>query len=450
MKINKRKRKELVKKNPAKIFLVAYIVSILIGAFLLMLPISSVDGQFTNPLDAIFTATSAICVTGLVTFVTASYWTWFGKLVIILLIQLGGLGVVTAAGAVGLVINKKFSLKDRMYIAEEKNSASLTGMVKLIKFVLLATLIIEGVGALLLAIQFVPEFGFIKGSLYSIFHSISAFCNAGFDIIGPSSLVPYNSNAIVSLTISSLIVLGGIGFFVYKDVISARDFKHLHLHTKLVLIGTVTLIFVPALLFLIIEWNNPQTLGNLSFIGKVLSSIFQSVTTRTAGFFSIDQAAIYPFTLILTIILMFIGGAPAGTAGGLKITTFLTMFFSARSNIIKDEDVTVFKRRIPRDTVEKSYTIFFISIVWLFVAIVILALSDGEKSMADLLYELVSAYGTVGLSRGITADLSVIGKWIIIITMIFGKIGPLSMVYVFTQRTSQNIYKEAEENILVG
>ena len=450
MKINKRKRKELVKKNPAKIFLVAYIVSILIGAFLLMLPISSVDGQFTNPLDAIFTATSAICVTGLVTFVTASYWTWFGKLVIILLIQLGGLGVVTAAGAVGLVINKKFSLKDRMYIAEEKNSASLTGMVKLIKFVLLATLIIEGVGALLLAIQFVPEFGFIKGSLYSIFHSISAFCNAGFDIIGPSSLVPYNSNAIVSLTISSLIVLGGIGFFVYKDVISARDFKHLHLHTKLVLIGTLTLIFVPALLFLIIEWNNPQTLGNLSFIGKVLSSIFQSVTTRTAGFFSIDQAAIYPFTLILTIILMFIGGAPAGTAGGLKITTFLTMFFSARSNIIKDEDVTVFKRRIPRDTVEKSYTIFFISIVWLFVAIVILALSDGEKSMADLLYELVSAYGTVGLSRGITADLSVIGKWIIIITMIFGKIGPLSMVYVFTQRTSQNIYKEAEENILVG
>lgn len=450
MKINERKRKELVKKNPAKIFLVAYIVAILIGAFLLVLPISSTSGQFTNPLDAIFTATSAVCVTGLVTFVTASYWTWFGKLVIILLIQLGGLGVVTAATAVGLIINKKFSLKDRMYIAEEKNSASLSGMIKLIKFVLLATLIIEAVGALLLAVQFVPEFGLSKGILYSIFHSISAFCNAGFDIIGPSSLVPYKSNPIVIITVSLLIVLGGIGFFVYRDIMNSKSLKRLHLHTKLVLIGTFSLIFIPALLFLIVEWNNPDTIGNLSITGKVLSAIFQSVTTRTAGFFSIDQAAIYPFTLIFTIVLMFIGGAPAGTAGGLKITTFLTMFFSARSNIIKDEDVTVFKRRIPRDTVEKSYTIFFISIVWLFVAILLLSFSDGNKSLADLIYELVSAYGTVGLTRGITQDLSVVGKWIIIVTMIFGKIGPLSMVYVFTQRTSQNIYKEAEENILVG
>lgn len=445
-----KKKKEKAKKNPAKQFFIAYLITILIGGGLLMLPISTASGEFSNPINAIFTATSAVCVTGLVTYVTATYWTWFGKLVIIILIQLGGLGVVTAGGALGLAINKKFNLKDRMYIAEEKNSDSLTGMVKLMKYVLASTFIIEGTGALLLAFQFVPDYGLGKGILYALFHSISAFCNAGFDLIGAESLVPYQNNALVSLTISTLIVLGGLGFVVYRDVLTTRKWKNFKLHTKLVLSGTFIIIVVPAIFIMIVEWNNPGTLGKLSFGGKVLTSIFQSVTPRTAGFFSIDQGAITNATLVLTIVLMFVGGAPAGTAGGLKVTTLLSMMFSARSNIRKEEDVTVFKRRIPRDTINKAYTIFFVSIFWLFFAIMILNITDGDKALSDITYELISAYGTVGLSRGITPYVTDIGKIVLMLTMIFGKIGPLSMVYVFMQKTSKNIVKEAEENILVG
>ncbi len=443
-------RKNNLVKNPAKFFFFAYLTTILIGGALLSLPISSASGNFTNPLDTTFTAASAVCVTGLAIKVTASYWSSFGKLVIITLIQLGGLGVVTAAVAVGLILNKKFTLVDRLYIAEEKNEASIHGMIKLIRYVLATTFIIEGTGALLLAFRFVPEYGFLRGIAYSIFHAISAFCNAGFDILGTDSLSKYVSDPYVSFIIMGLIVLAGLGFTVYRDILANKKFKKFRLHTKIVLVMYAILIVIPAIVILIVEWNNPRTMADLSIGGKFTAAMFQSVTPRTAGFFTIDQAGITSTTLLITMFLMFIGGAPAGTAGGLKVTTFFALLQTTKANLRKQKDVTAFNRRIPTDNIGKATTLFMVSIIWVGVATIILTISDGTNSISNLLYEVISAYGTVGLSRGITPGLSVVGKLTIMLTMIFGKIGPLSMVYVFSNRSSTNAFREAEESILVG
>ena len=444
------KRRKNIVENPAKFFFLAYIITILIGGGLLSLPISSAAGEFTNPIDTTFTATSAVCVTGLVTKITASHWSAFGKLVIITLIQLGGLGVVTAAGALGLILNKKFSVKDRLYIAEEKNEATIHGMIKLLQYILITTFTIEGIGALILSFKFIPEYGFGRGIAYSIFHAISAFCNAGFDIIGPVSLEGYVSDAHVSFTIAALIVVAGLGFTVYKDILSGKKFSKMRLHTKVVLTMQAAFIILPAIFILLVEYNNPATIGNLSFGGKVVASIFQSVTPRTAGFASINQANIRSATLLITMFLMFIGGGPAGTAGGLKITTFFTLISATRANLRKQKDVTAFKRRMPKDLVEKAMSILIVSLVWIGVVTVIISLTDVGFSLSNILYEVISAYGTVGLTRGITPNLSSIAKLLIMLTMVFGKIGPLTMIYVFSNKSSSNAYREAEESILVG
>ena len=444
------KRRKNIVENPAKFFFLAYIITILIGGGLLSLPISSAAGEFTNPIDTTFTATSAVCVTGLVTKITASHWSAFGKLVIITLIQLGGLGVVTAAGALGLILNKKFSVKDRLYIAEEKNEATIHGMIKLLQYILITTFTIEGIGALILSFKFIPEYGFGRGIAYSIFHAISAFCNAGFDIIGPVSLEGYVSDAHVSFTIAALIVVAGLGFTVYKDILSGKKFSKMRLHTKVVITMQAAFIILPAIFILLVEYNNPATIGNLSFGGKVVASIFQSVTPRTAGFASINQANIRSATLLITMFLMFIGGGPAGTAGGLKITTFFTLISATRANLRKQKDVTAFKRRMPKDLVEKAMSILIVSLVWIGVVTVIISLTDEGFSLSNILYEVISAYGTVGLTRGITPNLSSIAKLLIMLTMVFGKIGPLTMIYVFSNKSSSNAYREAEESILVG
>lgn len=447
---NRKKKEEVIQKNPAKLFFYAYVITILTGGTLLSLPISSQSGEFTHFMDAIFTATSAVCVTGLTPVITAAHWNAFGKVVIIVLIQLGGLGIVTAAGAIGLLINKRFSVQERMYLAEEKNANSLQGMVKLLKYVIIATFSIEGVGALLLSFRFIPQFGLGRGIAYSIFHAISAFCNAGFDIIGDVSLIPYQSDVFVTLVISSLIILSGLGFIVYNDVLKAKRFKKFRLHTKIVLVSTATLLIVPTILFLIIEWTNPATIGNLTLTGKVTSSFFQSVTTRTAGFFSIDQASLRSGSLLLTIALMFVGGAPAGTAGGLKVTTMVTLILAMVANISKNRDITAFKRRIPQEIAQKALTIFFISIFWIFITLLILSITENGLGITDLLYEIISAYGTVGLTTGITSKLTDFGKLAISFTMLFGKLGPITMVYAFARRTHNKAYREAEERILVG
>lgn len=445
-----KQKDEVVQKNPAKLFLYAYLITILIGGFLLALPVSTIGRESTNLVDALFTATSAVCVTGLTPVVTAAHWSAFGKVVILILIQLGGLGIITAAGAIGLLLNKRFSVQERMYLAEEKNTLSLQGMVKLLKYVIIATFTIEGIGAILLSIRFIPQYGLGRGIAYSIFHAISAFCNAGFDILGETSLMPYQSDVFVTLVISALIILSGLGFMVYSDILRVKKFMSLRLHTKIVLVSTAILLVVPTILFLIIEWSNVETIGQLSTSGKITSSFFQSVTTRTAGFFSIDQASLRNGSLLLTIALMFIGGAPAGTAGGLKVTTMVTLILAMVANVRKNKDVTAFRRRIPQDVVQKALTIFFISVLWIFMTLLVLSITENGLAITDLLYETISAYGTVGLSTGITGRLTELGKIAISFTMLFGKLGPITMVYAFARRTNNKAYREAEERILVG
>lgn len=437
-------------RNPAALFLYSYFSIILIGAILLSLPISSVSGRWTSPLDCFFTATSALCVTGLSVQVTATYWSLFGKLVILGLIQLGGLGIVTAAGSIALVFNRKFSIQDSLYIAEERNTSGLRDVVKFMFFVFKLTLIIELLGALLLSLDFIPRYGFLKGLWFSVFHSISAFCNAGFDLISDTSLSPFVANSLVNIVLMLLIVLGGLGFVVYRDMLNSKKWRKFSVHTKLVLTVSLLFLVLPAFFFLLLEWNNAATIGGLSLEGKMLASGFQSVTTRTAGFFTIDQANLMPSSLLLTLFLMFIGGAPAGTAGGFKLTTFMILVLSFRRTVKKEQHISVYKRTIPRSAVEKALAILVISLLWVGVVIFILSITDTRLALSDLVYEVISAYGTAGLSRGITTLLSPLGKILIALTMIFGKIGPLAMVYSFTRKTKTKLYKEAETSILVG
>lgn len=450
MKLINENKKTIKQVSPAKLFFLAYLVTIFVGGFLLSLPLAAQSGTWTGFMDAIFTATSALCVTGLTTLVTANHWSAFGKLVIIVLIQLGGIGIITVGSALGLLLHKRLSLKERMYIAEEKNANTTQGMIKLVKYVILATFIIEGVGSLLLSLQFVPDYGWIKGIGFSIFHSISAYCNAGFDLIGENSLMPYQQNPLVILTISGLIVLGGLGFVVYREIIKKKKFKKFSLHAKLAIVSTIVLILGASLLFLALEWSNPETLGPLTWGSKFLAANFQSVTTRTAGFFSVNQAGLKESSLFLTLVLMFIGGSPAGTAGGLKTTTFIALTFGVVMAIKRTKSSKMFGRKISDANVNKAFTLFFISLVWVGLAIFILTISDSQFALTDIVFEVVSAYGTVGLSLGITPMLSVIGKLVISFTMLFGKLGPITMIYLVAQTDGVSRIQYAEENILVG
>ncbi|MDO4779031.1 MAG: potassium transporter TrkG [Tissierellia bacterium] len=438
-------------KNPAKLIFNVYLLLIFFGSIVLWLPISSESGQFTNFIDAFFTTTSSLCVTGLSTVTTAQHWNLFGKIFILILIQLGGLGVMTAAAAVGLILNKKITVTQRMNLAEEKNTLTISGIIRLLKYIFVATFLIEMVGAIFLSFTFIPEFGFIKGIWYSLFHSISAFCNAGFDIIGDSSLAPYSGNFGLLFPIMLLIIGGGLGFGVFRDIIGKKfKFSQFALHSKIVVVGTLILVFIPAIIILVLEWNNPQTIGNFSVGKKLLTALFESVTPRTAGFASLDQHSFKATSTMIVILLMFIGGAPAGTAGGFKITTMATIFLIAKANIKNEKDMTIFRRRLPEETARKAVTIFLISWIWIVVTIFVLTMTEGGKSLTDITYEVVSAYGTVGLTRGLTAELSIIGKILISATMVFGKIGPLAMVVAFTNKKAPLAYREAEESIIVG
>lgn len=445
-----RKKGRVRTKNPASLFLYSYFSIILIGALLLSFPISSSSGMWTSFIDSFFTAASALCVTGLSIHVTATYWSIFGKAVILLLIQLGGLGIVTAAGSIALVFNRKFSIQESLYIAEERNTSGLRDVAKFMFFVFKLTLIFEFLGALLLSFDFVPRFGFIKGSFFSVFHSISAFCNAGFDLISHDSMASFILNPLVNIVLMVLIVFGGLGFVVYQDILVAKKWRKLGVHTKLVLTSTLFFIILPGLLFLVLEWGNPNTLGPLSIGGKMLAAGFQSVTTRTAGFCTINQSYLMPSSFLLTLFLMFIGGAPAGTAGGFKLTTFLILILSFRKTVKKEQHISAFKRTVPRSTVEKALAILVISLIWVGSVIFILTITDCYLGLSDIVFEVISAYGTVGLSRGITTLLSPLAKILVAMTMIFGKIGPLAMVYSFTAKTKSKAYKEAETAILVG
>lgn len=440
--------KKYLEDNPPLVLILSFLFLIIVGSLLLSLPISQ-NATKVPYIDCLFTATSAVCVTGLVTVATYSAWSVLGKLIIIILIQMGGLGFMTFATLIALVMGRRITLKDRLIIKEQTNSIDMKGMVKLIRYILISTFTIETIGAFLLMTKFVPMYGF-KGIFYSFFHSISAFCNAGFDILGPNSLIDINTNFFILLVIGLLIVIGGIGFNVILDILhNGFDFKKYSLHSKIVLTTTVLMLSITSVLIFAMEFFNPETIGNLSLTDKISNSVFQAVTLRTAGFASIDQSKLLDSSSVLSILNMFIGGSPAGTAGGIKTTTFALLIIVALSEIKGQEDVEVFNRRIRFSQVKKALAIITLSMVWvIFVTFAILVI-DKAKYL-DVVYEVVSAFGTVGLTRSLTPTLSIISKILIISTMYIGRVGSLTILFALSNTKNKKAYKEAHENIIIG
>ncbi|SHH66882.1 trk system potassium uptake protein TrkH [Caloranaerobacter azorensis DSM 13643] len=445
------RRLNQLKLNPAQVLVLGFAGLILIGATLLNLPMASQDGKSIGFVNALFTSASAVCVTGLVVVNTATHWTVFGKVVILILLQIGGLGFMTLATLVALLLGRRITLKERLIIQEELNQFTLSGLVKLTRYVIISTAMIEGLGALLLSTRFIPKYGFVKGVSFSIFHSISAFCNAGFDLTG-ESIVPFVDDVVVNLTIIFLVIVGGLGYTVYMDISQNRKFKKFSLHTKLVLIISALLLLVGFLVIFIVEYNNPATLGKLSFKGKILASAFQAMTPRTAGFNSIDTGAVTNTTAFLTIILMFIGGSPGSTAGGIKTTTVGAIVLAIISVIRGTDDVEVYRKRIPHDLVYRALAVVGIALALIIFVTMILSLTEKDASFLDIFFETTSAFGTVGLSRGLTPNLSVLGRLIITLTMFAGRVGPLTMAFAFAkkQKEYKGTYRYPEERILVG
>ena len=439
--------------KPALVLSLGIAVIMLIGALLLNLPIASNNGQSIGFLNALLTSTSAVSVTGLVVVNTAEHWTLFGKVVIILLIQSGGLGFMTLATLVALITGKRIGLKERLIMQEQFNQDSLSGIVKLTKFAILATLTIEGIGALLLSTRLIPIYGPVKGIGYSIFHAISAFCNAGFDLFG-DSMVPFVGDTVMNLTIAGLIILGGLGYTVYIDIKQSKNYKMLSLHSKVVLIASALLIVGGAVVVFISEHNNPNTMGNLTLYEKVLSSFFQSVVARTAGFYSIDLAGMVNTSAFFIIILMFIGGSPSSTAGGIKTTTFATILLTLISVVRGKEDVEVFKKRIPQWHITKAFILLSVSLILVSVITILLTMTEPDKTFIDLLFETMSAFATVGSTRNVTPELSTMGKILITFTMYSGKVGLLTLALGLANRgkgtPNKKNYKYPEGKIIIG
>ncbi len=448
------KRLSIIKRlKPVQILAVGFLTVILIGAILLTLPISSASGESTPFLSSLFTSTSAVCVTGLVVVDTGTYWSIFGQIVIMLLIQIGGLGFMSFATLTAFLLGRRITLRERLVMQEALNSFSIQGLVKLAKYTLIGTFTIEGIGAILLSTRFIPDYGFLKGIYFGIFHAVSAYCNAGFDLIGGfRNMMPYQESIIVNVTIMSLIVIGGIGFTVQSELYMNRDLKKLSLHTKIVLITTAALILGGALFFFLLEYNNPNTLKPLSPNGKVLASFFASVTPRTAGFNTIDTTQMTMPSKLVTILLMYIGASPGSTGGGIKTTTFAILFFTVISVIKGREDTEVFGRRIPKELIYRALSLVAISLTIIIVDILILSMTEQGAQLIEIVYETVSAFGTVGLSLNFSSRLTSIGRIIIISTMYIGRVGPLTLALAFAQKQLKNgsSIKYPEEKVLIG
>lgn len=441
-----------------QIILLSFLLVILLGSILLALPQSSSNGKAVPYIDALFTATTSTCVTGLVTVPTFSTWSVFGQAVILVLIQIGGLGVITAVSGLMLLLNKRLGIGDRLLIQDAFNLNTMSGLVKFVKNVLFGTLIVEAVGAALYMLVFVPEFG-ARGIWISVFNSVSAFCNAGIDIIGESSLCSYATNPLINAVTSMLIILGGLGYIVWWDclrIIKSRSsknrkvFRHLTLHSRIALTATLILILAGWVLFFILEYSNPKSFGNFSLLDKAQASLFQSVTTRTAGFASVPQENLTNASAAVSAILMMIGGSPVGTASGMKTVTVAVLFCSALATIRNKSSAALFGRRISETAIKKAVAVA-VSFLSVCTVSVVLLLATNNISFIDAIYESVSATATVGLSRNLTPSLNTAGKLIIITTMYLGRVGPISLAVAFgSKNESQNVISEPTEEISIG
>ncbi len=444
------------KKNlsPTRIIALVFAGLILLGALLLRLPGASRNGVSCGFLPALFTATSATCVTGLSLYDTWTQWSGFGQTVILLLIQIGGLGFMSAASVFVFFLRKKIGLKQRLVMAQALSLNDMQGVVRLQKVVLVGSFSIEAVGAMILTLRFWPEYGFTQGLKWGVFHSVSAFCNAGFDILGcitpGASLMEFNSDPVVLLTLGALVVIGGLGFFVWEEIASRRHFRAFSVYTKLVLISTAVLIFGGTLIICLLEWNNPATLGPMGMGDKLLNGLFQSITLRTAGFAAIDQGAMTEGTKGFSLLLMLIGGSSGSTAGGLKTVSVVVLVLFVATRARGRETVSVFKRSIPNDKALDAMTISVIMIgLALFGGVFISTTSP--IGFTDALFESVSALATVGLTAGVTGSLSIPARILIILYMYFGRVGILTISLGFLMgNKAEDRFRYAQTNLLIG
>ena len=455
--------KKNIRWNTLQITAVGFLGIIGMGALLLYLPVSN-----TRPiafLDALFTSVTSVCVTGLVTVTPASQFTLFGKVILLILIQIGGLGVIACAAVFFFLLRKKITLRERVVLQETYGAERLGGIVRLVRKVILGTLAVEGLGALLYMFQFIPEYGPVRGIWYSIFHAVSAFCNAGIDILGENSLADYAVNPVVNITTILLIILSGIGFTVWFDVIeNGRKLVHrevpgrwwftrLRLHSKLAVIMTVVLIVSGTVFVFFAEYGNPDTIGGMSLGEKLMASLFQSVTTRTAGFYTFSQGAMHEESKLFCSVLMFIGGSPGGTAGGTKTTTFAMLFLACMTFVRGGNDTECMGRRISVANFRTGFCVVMVAFtVFITGTIAILVMEPDGVYMVNVVYEAASAVGTVGLTADLTPRLCRASQVILMVMMYIGRLGPLTLVLTFAGKTHprDKVRRLPQEQIMVG
>ncbi len=456
-------KKKNIRWNTLRITALGFLSVIFSGAVLLWLPVS--NEKPAAFIDALFTSVSAVCVTGLVTITPASQFTLFGKAVLLLLIQIGGLGVIACAALFFFLLRKRLELKERILLQEAYGAQRLSGIVGLVKKVIAGTLTVEGAGAALYAIQFVPEYGFFRGIWYAVFHAVSAFCNAGIDILGDNSLADYAMNPIVNITTILLIILSGIGFTVWFDVLeNVREavrselpgrwrFHRLKLHSKLAIVTTLVLIGTGAVFIFVAEYRNPDTLGGMNAAQKLMAALFQSVTTRTAGFYTFSQGALHEESKLFCAILMFIGGSPGGTAGGVKTTTFAMLFLACLTFVRGGNDTECMGRRISTANIRTGFCVVMVAFfVFVTGTMAVLAIEPDSIALVDVLYETASAVGTVGLTADLTPHLCRGSQVILMVMMYMGRLGPLTLVLTFAGKLHprDRVRSLPKEQIMVG
>ena len=439
--------------SPLPVIAIGFAGLILLGSVLLSLPVASATSKPVSWFDALFTSTSAVCVTGLVVRDTGTAYSTFGHVVLLLLIQTGGLGFMTFATLLFRLMGRQITLRERMIMQDSMNQDVMGGVVQLVHWVIVSTFSVELAGAAILSIRMIPLYGTGKGLFYALFHAVSAFCNAGFDLFGGgASLTGFYGDALVSLTAIALVVVGGLGFGVLNDIRKKRRFSRFRLHTKLVLVSYGALMLTSFVLVLILEWNNPATLGPMSVGQKLLNAFFQAVTLRTAGFNTFDQQAMRDCTKLIGSFMMVIGAAPASTGGGIKVTTFAILVLTVRMVSKGESSIRVFGRRIESSVIQRTMTVVFIAVAVVFVDVCALSLMHPDEAFLDLLYECASAMGTVGISAIGTAKLVPLARILIILTMFTGRVGPMTLALLFMKRQdrAKELINYPEEHVMIG
>lgn len=447
---SKRKSFEL---TPSQILVISFLAVIFAGAFLLTRPFAAQPGVSVGFVDAVFTATSAVCVTGLTSIDTPTSYSLPGQLIILLLIQFGGLGIMTIVTFAMSAVSGRVSLKLRLFAREDRPSHNAIDLVELIKYVFIITMAIEGAGALMLfaVFRFQKGYAFAKALYFGVFHSVSAFCNAGFALFS-DSLMSFDDNLWVHIIICSLIIVGGIGFNTIVDLlyyVKTKSRYQLSLNTRIVLFTSAVLIFSGAIMVFLLEYNNPETIGNFPLLKKVYASFFQSVTLRTAGFNTIDTARLLPPTLLICMIFMFLGASPGGTGGGIKTTTTAVLYKSIMRSIHDETQIVLFNKAVPKESISKAIAVFTISMILILSGVLVLLFSE-KFLFVEILFETISAFGTVGLSMGITAKLSAFGKLAISIIMFLGRVGSLTVVLAIARTKPRLDVRYPEETVLIG